>query len=453
MRPLTLTLGAVTAAALVLAVAAGAAPSDRTGGATARAWGIQVIVAGGESAASRTLSAPGNADAHQGAFSYPADGSVACAASVTASVSTARGVRSTARASAGAVSLSLFGGAIEASTVAGEAGAAAGGAAPAGDTGASEVGGLVVLGRPVRPTANLQLPLGDWGYLVVLEQKGQAQSSPASGYHEFVAALDVFLTADHAGLPAGSEVQVGYAEATAQAAGAPPLPSAPSNGRGVGGGPAPSAGAKRSRPPARTPKLGDADRVFPVYGTSSFADNFGALRGDVSGDWHHGVDVFAALGTPVLACADGIVFSVGWNRVGGRRLWLRDDRGNDFYYAHLAGYSALAANGAQVKAGDVLGFVGDTGDAEGTPYHLHFEVHPAGLLARGYDGAVNPSGYLRSWRRLTGIPLALAAASGWVTAPRASAAAPKPGAVLLQEQDISTASGLTPDSLTRVFEP
>ena len=149
-----------------------------------------------------------------------------------------------------------------------------------------------------------------------------------------------------------------------------------------------------------TPELGERGYVFPVYGSVAFGDTFGAFRPDVSGDWHHGDDIFAPLGTPLVAVAHGVVFSVGWEKVGGWRLWLRDDAGNEFYYAHLSAYSPLAVNGAIVNAGDVLGFVGDTGDAEGTPYHLHFEIHPAGLLQRGYDGAVDPTTYLDAWRHL-----------------------------------------------------
>ena len=93
------------------------------------------------------------------------------------------------------------------------------------------------------------------------------------------------------------------------------------------------------------------------------------------------------------------MFSVGWNDIGGWRLWLRDRSGNEFYYAHLSAYSPLAVNGRQVKAGDVLGFMGKTGDAEFSPVHLHFEIHPVSLLARGYDGAVAPYPFLNAWRR------------------------------------------------------
>ena len=145
--------------------------------------------------------------------------------------------------------------------------------------------------------------------------------------------------------------------------------------------------------------------MFPVYGPSSFVDTFGALRGDISTGWHHGDDIFAPLGAPLLAVASGTVFSVGWNKIGGNRLWLRDGQGNLFYYAHLSAFSPLAVNGSKVNAGDVVGFVGNTGDAQGTPFHLHFEIHPVGLLGLGYDGAVNPTSYLLAWKHLAGRQL------------------------------------------------
>jgi hypothetical protein len=143
------------------------------------------------------------------------------------------------------------------------------------------------------------------------------------------------------------------------------------------------------------------------------------------------------------------VFSVGWNKIGGWRLWLRDDKGWEYYYAHLSAYSPLAVNGAVVNAGDVLGFVGNTGDAQGTPYHLHFEVHPVGLLGLGYDGAVDPTKYLDAWKHLENVRFD--AVAGW--SPHVAAAPPKAGAILLQSSDISTASGLDPESLQRVLEP
>jgi murein DD-endopeptidase MepM/ murein hydrolase activator NlpD len=214
----------------------------------------------------------------------------------------------------------------------------------------------------------------------------------------------------------------------------------------------------RSRPVLALPgdlnvKPTAAGYVFPVYGPVSFTDTYGAARADTG--WHHGDDIFAPLGAPVLAVADGTVFSVGWNDVGGNRLWLRDEHGWQYYYAHLSAFTPQAKNGAHVKAGTVLGFVGNTGDAAGTPYHLHFEIHPFSLLYMGYDGVVNPTRYLLAWRRLQDISLSpadarFAKAAGWALS--VSARAPQPGAVLLQLSDISTASGLDRGSLERAYD-
>jgi murein DD-endopeptidase MepM/ murein hydrolase activator NlpD len=202
-------------------------------------------------------------------------------------------------------------------------------------------------------------------------------------------------------------------------------------------------------PSGLQPALTAGRYVFPVYGPSSFGDTFGAFRGDVAGNWHHGDDIFAPLGAPILACADGTVFSVGWNDIGGNRLWLRDTQGNQFYYAHLSAFTPLARNGHTVKAGDVLGFVGNTGDAQGTPTHLHFEVHPSSLVFMGYDGAVNPTPYLQAWQHLQDVSFSNVAS--WLAQTGISDPAPKPAAILLQVSDISEASGLDPGSLERAM--
>ena len=131
-------------------------------------------------------------------------------------------------------------------------------------------------------------------------------------------------------------------------------------------------------------------------------------------------------------------------------MWLRDHEGNEFYYAHLSAYSPFAVNGREVKAGTVLGFMGNTGDATTTPYHLHFEIHPVGLLYLGYDGAVRAYPYLLAWKHLQDIEFARVA--GWATPVAATGSAPKPGAILLSSTDISTADGLDPGSLERVLE-
>jgi hypothetical protein len=199
------------------------------------------------------------------------------------------------------------------------------------------------------------------------------------------------------------------------------------------------------------PRLTQRGYVFPVYGPAAFVDTFGAGRAVVG--WHHGEDIFAPLGAPVLAVADGTVFSVGWNDLGGNRLWLRDQQGNEFYYAHLSAFSPLAVDGARVRAGDVVGFVGKTGDAETTPPHLHFEIHPVGLLALGYDGVVAPYPYLVAWKRLDDLPFSAVGLPrvGWTSYAPTSIRAPTPGAVLLASADISTARSLDSKALEQAL--
>jgi murein DD-endopeptidase MepM/ murein hydrolase activator NlpD len=198
-----------------------------------------------------------------------------------------------------------------------------------------------------------------------------------------------------------------------------------------------------------TTRLTQGGYVFPLFGPAAFGDTFGAFRADVPGKWHHGEDLVAPLGTPVLAVADGSVFSVGWNEIGGWKFWLRDTAGNEFYYAHLSAYSPLALEGNEVEAGDVIGFVGDTGDAEGGSPHLHFEIHPASLIGLGYDGVVAPYPFLLAWRRAEDIFFA----SGRIYVPTRPGrpTLPPPGAVLLEADDIASTSGLVPGALERAL--
>ena len=159
---------------------------------------------------------------------------------------------------------------------------------------------------------------------------------------------------------------------------------------------------------------------------------------------------FAPLGTPILAVADGTVHTIGFIPIGGYRLWLRDRSGNEFYYAHMSAYSPLAVEGNEVEAGDVIGFVGDTGDADGGAPHLHFEIHPAAMLGLGYDGVVAPYPFLVAWRRAEDISFA----DGRVYIPSGSSLSllPPPGAVLLEADDIGPLSGLVPGALERALE-
>lgn len=133
------------------------------------------------------------------------------------------------------------------------------------------------------------------------------------------------------------------------------------------------------------------DFLFPVAGATTFSNDWMYAR--AGGRSHQGIDLFAARGTPVVAVADGSLFNVGYNGLGGWRLWVRDRTGNGFYYAHLSAYSPAAVEGATVTRGTVLGYVGDSGDARGTPTHLHFEIHPGG------GGPVPPHPIVSGWPR------------------------------------------------------
>jgi murein DD-endopeptidase MepM/ murein hydrolase activator NlpD len=435
-----------SACSLVLVFGASAGSSAGSSAATARAWAVKIIVPGATDLGSAVASAPPDAVGFGGPFTYPADGSIVKVASSTTNVSAAGGQEASASATAQLSALTLFGGEITADGLTGEMNAVASAAGAGGTPGASGVKNLVVLGEQISVTPNRQIPLGTWGTATALEETGAATAQGEPGFHGFTVALDVLLTASHDGLPAGSQIQLGYAEVTVQASAPAPAPvttTSTSTGRSRVTPP-----GKASTPPTATPRLGGTDYVFPVYGASSFGDTFGVSRPGVPGGWHRGDDIFAPLGTPALAVAHGTVFSVGYERVGGWRLWLRDDLGNEFYYAHLAAYTPLAVNGAIVQAGDVLGFVGNTGRADGGSYHLHFEIHPVGLLGLGEEGAVDPTAYLRSWRHAQNARLV--AAAGWAL-PLARGRAPKAGALVLQGTDISAASGLDPAALGRIL--
>ena len=118
--------------------------------------------------------------------------------------------------------------------------------------------------------------------------------------------------------------------------------------------------------------------AFPVQGgaNKSIQSGFGAPR-DGGVREHHGIDIFAPRGTPVLAAARGMVTRVNETPRGGRVVWVRDEmRSLSLYYAHLD--RQLVENGMLVEIGDTLGLVGNTGNARTTPPHLHFGVYRRG---------------------------------------------------------------------------
>ena len=469
---------AALAAGALLAGSAGAAPAPQKTQGGAKAYSIKIVIPGQPGGGTASVSAPPDAVALGGSFTYPTDGSIATTQAVSASASTDKGVKNAdGNATSEVDGLSLFGGEITAARLITRATATATPNGSSGNARSSAVETLVVLGQPVTPAPNLRVPLADWGTAVVLEQAlDQTAPSGKTAAKTTVAALDIQLTQPHGGLPAGSQIMVAYAEASARAQAAPPPPPPPPTTTTTEpppppppppAQPAPSStttpthapepkpspfGSRSIEPIPKHPpiKLTAGPYVFPVFGPVSFTDTFGAFRADTG--WHHGGDIFAPLGAPVLAVAKGVVFSVGWNTLGGNRLWLSDGQGNQYYYAHMSAYSPLAVNGARINSGDVLGFVGNTGDAISTPYHLHFEIHPVSLLGKGYDGVIDPTPYLNSWHHLSdlsfsgGVSTKSVAAIGKTESP-----APEPGAVLLKVADISTVAGLDPVAIRQAL--
>jgi murein DD-endopeptidase MepM/ murein hydrolase activator NlpD len=114
--------------------------------------------------------------------------------------------------------------------------------------------------------------------------------------------------------------------------------------------------------------------VFPVADPHTFASTYGAPRS--GGRSHEGNDIFAPSGTPLLAAERGVIANVGVGTLGGTKLWVYGESGTGYYYAHLSAYADGIVEGTEVEAGEIIGYVGNTGNAISTPPHLHFEIHP-----------------------------------------------------------------------------
>ncbi|HZF96728.1 MAG TPA: M23 family metallopeptidase [Pseudoxanthomonas sp.] len=128
----------------------------------------------------------------------------------------------------------------------------------------------------------------------------------------------------------------------------------------------------------------------PVQGVEArrIADTFGAPRG--TNRSHAGVDIFARRGTPVLSTTTGIVISIRDGGLGGKQVWVLGPGRESHYYAHLDDWAPSLAQGNIVRPGDVLGFVGTTGNARGTPPHLHYGIY-------GGTGVYDPLPLLKAY--------------------------------------------------------
>jgi peptidoglycan LD-endopeptidase LytH len=132
----------------------------------------------------------------------------------------------------------------------------------------------------------------------------------------------------------------------------------------------------------------------PLHGTGLFMPVVGVQPQQLYNSWgdardggrrrHKGIDIFAPKGTGVVAVADGIVSYIGEQPKGGLCLWLTTEDGASFYYAHLDRWAAGLFEGMEVRSGDLLGYVGNTGNAKTTPPHLHFGVNDNDEMVNPY---------------------------------------------------------------------
>ena len=128
----------------------------------------------------------------------------------------------------------------------------------------------------------------------------------------------------------------------------------------------------------------DLKLLMPVGGVrlKQVNDSWHAPR-DGGNRRHEGQDIFARRGTPVYSATEGYLVRIGESHLGGRTVSVLGAGGRVYYYAHLDSYALNIAEGDYVTPETILGYVGTTGNAQGTPPHLHFAVYTS-------TGAINP---------------------------------------------------------------
>ena len=129
---------------------------------------------------------------------------------------------------------------------------------------------------------------------------------------------------------------------------------------------------------------------FPVQGEASYVHDWWFPRFGPAWRLHQGTDIFAPAGTPVRAPAAGTL-TLTMNGLGGLSAYVTEVDGTYHYLAHLAGYAPDVLSGQAVRLGQVVGYVGNSGNARTTPPHLHYEFHPRG------GPAVDPKPHLDGW--------------------------------------------------------
>ena len=143
---------------------------------------------------------------------------------------------------------------------------------------------------------------------------------------------------------------------------------------------------------------------FPVAGRANYTDDWLNPRFTPTFHLHQGTDIFATRGTPVRSPAEGVVRFAD-EATGGKSAYVTAPDGTYYYMTHLNGFNKALRSGARVKLGEVVGYVGNTGNAFDSSPHLHFEIHPRG------GPAINPKPILDTWlaEAVAGVPALLAA--------------------------------------------
>ena len=357
-------------AALVVIAASARAQSSGTARATA-------AVISGDLGRVAPIKASGNDGTSRGVPAKLPDGIVLGDGFVSATTSTSR---LSAAAEAEADDLELLGGVVTASLVQRFATNTGDGAKYRGS-----ILGLVVDGKEIK-AGNRKKTYSFDGGTVTTNDGG--------------AGLTVVLTDDVAGAPAGTKIMVADVSAVATR-GASPSPEPSATATATATPKATATATPTPKPAAKKPswrtRLMSTRFVFPVGGKTDVGGDFGAFRADTH--VHQGNDLFADFGTPVVAVADGTLANVGTLPISGNRLWVYADSGDQFFYAHLSAFAPAAVNDRHVEKGTILGYIGNTGDAEPTPPHLHFEIHPNG------GDAVDPRSFLLAWQKRSGAAL------------------------------------------------
>ncbi|MEO8266960.1 MAG: peptidoglycan DD-metalloendopeptidase family protein [Ilumatobacteraceae bacterium] len=206
--------------------------------------------------------------------------------------------------------------------------------------------------------------------------KQKQDEAKAAADREVLAAAELAVTA------ADASAAVAVAPIPARGGGVKPIPPAslpPAPTPSRSSQPTPSTEPPATDPapdpapesaPAPEPVISGGSWICPVAGPSAFGDTFGAPR--PGGRKHEGVDMMSPYGTPLVAVVSGFA-NMRTTNLGGNSISLAGDDGNRYFYAHLSSWEGPSRG---VAAGEVIGYVGHTGDT--TANHLHFEIHPGG---------------------------------------------------------------------------